>query len=136
MVVARSGGEGNEGMADADQSTGGDRVEASIVGTRVAIGSGEVAKASAGVELTEEGWSADEHPSTMTQHKLGRLREEYGIPSNIILRALAGDERSSTPSLGWVTLCADMLKQGVRLPLSSFPQEWMARFSSVWPHIR
>lgn len=60
-------------MADAYQSASADRVEASTVGTRVATCSGEVAKANTGAELTEDGWSADEHLSSMRQQRLDRL---------------------------------------------------------------
>ncbi|XP_021824477.1 uncharacterized protein LOC110765618 [Prunus avium] len=78
-------------------------------------------------------WSADEYPSTITRKRLRRLREEYSIPSSIRLRAPTKNEKPSTPPLEWVTLCSDMLKQGVRLPLSPFLQEWIARLG-VAPH--
>lgn len=115
IAVAGSGYERSEGMARADQSAGGDRLEVRGVGTRVASGLGEVTEAIAGTEVVDGGWSADEHSSTMTKQKLDQLREEYAIPSNIRLRAPTGDEKPSAPPLGWATLCADMLKQGVRL---------------------
>ncbi|CAL9004779.1 unnamed protein product [Prunus brigantina] len=51
----------------------------------------------------------------------------------VILRAPTREEKPSTPPLGWVTLCADMLKQGVRLPLSPFIQRWMSQLG-VAPH--
>ncbi|KAH0972527.1 hypothetical protein GBA52_024683 [Prunus armeniaca] len=73
-----------------------------------------------GTDRTKKEWLVDEHPSTMTQRKLDQLRERHDIPSSVRLRAPTGNEKLSTPPFGWVTLCADMFKQGVRLPLSSF----------------
>ncbi|KAI5321566.1 hypothetical protein L3X38_030637 [Prunus dulcis] len=82
------------------------------------LGSGKGAESHSEKNEEEQGWSANEHLSSMTQQKLDRLRAEYAILNNIILRMPTRDEKPSTPLLGWVTLCAHMLKQGVRLPLS------------------
>ncbi|KAI5324283.1 hypothetical protein L3X38_033356 [Prunus dulcis] len=102
----------SEEVESAEQSNEGNEQEDQGEVTIPVAGSGREAKASVGTELAEGGWSANDHPSTMTQQKLDRLWEEYAIQSNIRPRALIGDEKPSTPPLGWVTLCADMLKQG------------------------
>lgn len=123
------GGVESEEVESTDQSSddsrrGGDRC---VAGAKAGSG-GE-----GNVDAIREGWSADEHQSTMTQQKLEKLREEYDIPTSVSLRAPTGDERPSKCPLGWVTMCADMLKQGVQLPLSPFLQEWMGRLC-VAPH--
>lgn len=97
-------------MTVAEQREGKDQLEARNIGTRVVSSLGGVIESNVKMELAEGGWSANEHSRTKTQQKLVRLRAEYAIPSSVRLRAPTEDEKPSTPLLGWVTLCVDMLK--------------------------
>ncbi|KAH0972066.1 hypothetical protein GBA52_024222 [Prunus armeniaca] len=118
---------GLEGGANSGEGSGGAEDREVVI---VALaGVGGVIEATIGTDMGEGGWSIDEHPSTMTQQKLDQLREKYVIPSSVRLRRLIGNEKLSTPLLGWVTLCADMLKQEVWLTLSPFLVEWMSRLN-------
>ncbi|CAL2256563.1 unnamed protein product [Prunus armeniaca] len=131
-------GEGNDrgdqgGVTVAEQGKREDQLEARNIGTRVVSSLGGEIESNVKMELAEGGWSTNEHSRTKTQQKLDRLRAEYAISSSVKLRAPIEDEKPSTPLLGWVTLCADMLKSGVWLPLSPFLQEWMSQLG-VAPH--
>lgn len=73
--------------------------EESEVVTVAVSGLGGGVDSHVGSEEIKDGWSADDHPSTMTQQKLQRLREEYAIPISVRLRAPTGNEKPSTPPL-------------------------------------
>ncbi|CAL2272354.1 unnamed protein product [Prunus armeniaca] len=105
------GGVGDKEVGGANSGEGSGGAEDREVVIVALAGVGGVIEATIGTNMGEGGWLIDEHPSTMTQQKLDQLREKYVIPSSVRLRRLIGNEKLSTPLLGWVTLCADMLKQ-------------------------
>ncbi|KAH0988079.1 hypothetical protein GBA52_015256 [Prunus armeniaca] len=118
-------GEGNDrgdhgGVTVAEQGKGEDQLEARNIGTRVVSSLGGEIESNVKIELAEGGWSTNEHSRTKTQQKLDRLRVEYAILSSVKLKAPIEDEKPSTPLLGWVTLCVDMLKSGVAALISLF----------------